>query len=136
MVINDKKTEASVPDEKEVSSRGKSWALPTESQADSWPTPDPVTPRTPVQSFTEMLTSLCLFMFAPLLTPLQAYAKTGKPIAAYCSATLMLAASGLLDGRRATTVWWLSQMFERNFEQVNLCMDAFVENIHCCTQTC
>ena len=64
--------------------------------------------------------------FEGLLTPLQAYAKTGKPIAAYCSATLMLAASGLLDGRRATTVWWLSQMFERNFEQVNLCMDALV----------
>ena len=73
MVINDKKTEASVPEEKEVSSSGKSWALPTESQADSWTTADPVAPGEPVPSFTEMLTSLFLFMFAPLLTPLQAF---------------------------------------------------------------
>lgn len=64
--------------------------------------------------------------FAPLLGPLKAYAETGKPIAAYCSGTLMLAASGLLDNRRATTVWWLSQMFERNFARVNLCMDSLV----------
>ncbi|MCG9714057.1 helix-turn-helix domain-containing protein [Shewanella insulae] len=64
--------------------------------------------------------------FAPLLEPLKVYAETGKPIAAYCSGTLMLAASGLLENRRATTVWWLSQMFERNFARVNLCMDSLV----------
>ncbi|MFV7785649.1 GlxA family transcriptional regulator [Shewanella marisflavi] len=64
--------------------------------------------------------------FLPLLSPLRAYAQTGKPIAAYCSGTLMLATSGLLDNRRATTVWWLSQMFERNFARVKLCMDSLV----------
>ncbi len=71
--------------------------------------------------------------FIPLFEPLRLFATTGKPVAAYCSGTLMLAASGLLNHRTATTVWWLKEMFERNFPQVKLCMDKLVisdEHIH------
>lgn len=69
---------------------------------------------------------LYLTEFKPLFEPLTKFAGSGKPVAAYCSGTLMLAASGLLDGRTATTVWWLKEMFERNFPNINLCMDKLV----------
>lgn len=51
------------------------WA-PAQSQTDAWATPDipkPVTPSEPMPSFTEMLTSLFLFIFAPILKPLKAF---------------------------------------------------------------
>ncbi|MGI2258683.1 GlxA family transcriptional regulator [Shewanella sp. GXUN23E] len=64
--------------------------------------------------------------FAPFVEPLKRYARTGKPIAAYCSGTLVLAATGLLDGVRATTVWWLSELFRRRFPRAELCMDSLV----------
>ncbi len=77
-----------------------------------------VTNRTEFQSY--------LNDFEPLFAPLRLFSATEKPLAAYCSGTLMLAASGLLANRRATTVWWLNEMFERNFKDVNLCMDTLV----------
>lgn len=64
--------------------------------------------------------------FEPLFPPLRLFAKTGKPVMAYCSGTLILAASGLLDGREATTVWWLNDMFQRHFTKVHLRMDKLV----------
>nr|WP_232847129.1 helix-turn-helix domain-containing protein [Shewanella nanhaiensis] len=64
--------------------------------------------------------------FTPLFKPLTLFADSEKPLAAYCSGTMMLAASGLLNGRRATTVWWLSEMFERNFPKVSLCLEHLV----------
>ncbi|MEC4726324.1 helix-turn-helix domain-containing protein [Shewanella sp. D64] len=64
--------------------------------------------------------------FTPLFKPLTLFATSEKPLAAYCSGTMMLAASGLLDGRQATTVWWLSEMFERNFPKVKLSLDRLV----------
>lgn len=97
IVMNEKKTEESAPEEKEVSSSVPSWTpparnedgwisppkpetkktdsswTPPESQANSWSKPKPVTPREPMPSFSEMLTSLFLFIFAPILKPLQAF---------------------------------------------------------------
>ncbi|WP_394204196.1 GlxA family transcriptional regulator [Shewanella waksmanii] len=64
--------------------------------------------------------------FEPFFPALSLYSQAEKPLAAYCSGTLMLAASGLLAHKRATTVWWLNEMFERNFKDVNLCMDTLV----------
>jgi transcriptional regulator GlxA family with amidase domain len=64
--------------------------------------------------------------FQPLFSPLCLFAQTGKPVMAYCSGTLILAASGLLDNREATTVWWLSDMFQRHFSKVHLRMDKLV----------
>lgn len=95
IVVNEQKNEASAPEEKEVNSGGTSWTsltesqieepkkpenkktgsrwAPPESQENSWTTPEPVTPREPMPSFSEMLTSLFLFIFAPILKPLQAF---------------------------------------------------------------
>ena len=44
----------------------------------------------------------------------------GCEIAAACSGTFFLAASGILDGRPATTSWWLAATFRANFPKVNL----------------
>ncbi|MCK8045022.1 helix-turn-helix domain-containing protein [Shewanella sp. 1CM18E] len=66
--------------------------------------------------------------FKPHLDTLRKFATTGKPVAAYCSGTLMLAASGLLDDKKATCVWWLAELFKRSFPQVKLCSEHLVMN--------
>ena len=53
-------------------------------------------------------------------------AAKGAIVAASCSATFVLAASGVLDGRRATTTWWLSSTFAQRFPRVTLCPDRMV----------
>lgn len=53
-------------------------------------------------------------------------AAKGLRVAASCSATFVLAASGVLEGRRATTTWWLGPSFARRFPQVRLASDQMV----------
>ncbi len=55
-------------------------------------------------------------------------AAAGAEIAAACSATFLLAATGLLDGRRATTTWWLAPVFRRMFPLVRIEQDAVLVN--------
>lgn len=50
----------------------------------------------------------------------------GCMIGAYCSATLVLADTGLLDGYQATTSWWLSRVFERRYPKVQVVMEQLV----------
>ncbi|WP_026877648.1 GlxA family transcriptional regulator [Jiangella gansuensis] len=53
----------------------------------------------------------------------------GARIASICSGAFVLAAAGLLDGRRATTHWTCSQAFAERFPQVELDPDVlFVDN--------
>ena len=53
-------------------------------------------------------------------------AERGRHIAASCSAVFHVARAGLLDGRRATTTWWLAPAFRRMFPLVELDADAMV----------
>ncbi|MFN3513821.1 MAG: GlxA family transcriptional regulator [Phenylobacterium sp.] len=50
----------------------------------------------------------------------------GAEIASSCSAVFLVAAAGVLDGRRATTSWWLSPLFRRLYPAVSLDTDAMV----------
>lgn len=53
-------------------------------------------------------------------------AARGVLLAASCSATFVLAASGVLDGREATTTWWLGPTFAQRFPRVTLRTDRMV----------
>ncbi|MBY8821188.1 GlxA family transcriptional regulator [Sphingomonas colocasiae] len=53
-------------------------------------------------------------------TLIRAAATGGAQIASSCTGTLLLASAGLLDGRRATTAWWLAPIFGELFPAVAL----------------
>jgi transcriptional regulator GlxA family with amidase domain len=53
-------------------------------------------------------------------------ARAGALVAASCSATFVLGASGVLDGGRATTTWWLGPVFARRFPRVSLHTERMV----------
>ena len=60
--------------------------------------------------------------------------KQKSTIGSNCTGTFILAQSGLLNGRKATTTWWLEQAFRKRFPEVNLNLQAMVteqDNLIC-----
>lgn len=53
-------------------------------------------------------------------------AAAGAALATSCSGTFLFARAGLLDGRRATTTWWLAPVFARMHPEVTLVSDDLV----------
>ena len=51
---------------------------------------------------------------------LRSWARAGVRIAGACTATFVLASSGILDDGEATTTWWLSPVFRERFPRVAL----------------
>jgi transcriptional regulator GlxA family with amidase domain len=50
----------------------------------------------------------------------------GAALAASCASTFLLAETGLLDGRWATTTWWFAPLFRQRYPAVKLCAEQMV----------
>jgi transcriptional regulator GlxA family with amidase domain len=64
-----------------------------------------------------------------LLAELRAAAERGATVVSLCSGAFVLARAGLLDGRRATTHWFVAERFAAEFPAVHVVPDVlFVED--------
>lgn len=57
---------------------------------------------------------------------LRRFAQGHGILASSCSGSFLLAQAGVLDGRRATTSWWLNALFRKHFPAVEIDTDELV----------
>ncbi|ALS96951.1 GlxA family transcriptional regulator [Lacimicrobium alkaliphilum] len=57
---------------------------------------------------------------------LQQAASSGQLVASHCVGTFALAEAGILEGKRATTCWWMKEVFSRRYPGVEMVMDELV----------
>lgn len=62
----------------------------------------------------------------PMFELLSQASTQGSLIASHCSGTFVMAEAGILDGRQATTCWWLKEVFSDRYPDVQLRMDELV----------
>lgn len=65
---------------------------------------------------------------------LQHYVDHGVPIAANCSGVFLLAETGALNGKSATTAWWLASAFKSRYPEINHLSDTMLvhdEQLYC-----
>ncbi|MBU2882036.1 helix-turn-helix domain-containing protein [Psychrosphaera sp. B3R10] len=67
-----------------------------------------------------------LTKISPLKQDILKCEKNAVPIATFCSSTFIAAEFGLLNGKKATTVWWLVKIFTQKYPQVTLQLDELV----------
>jgi len=67
---------------------------------------------------------------APVVPWMHRWHKRGAEIASVCSGVGLVAASGLLDGRRATTHWGLAARFREMYPKVNWMPELMVTEDH------
>ncbi|HKS73109.1 MAG TPA: helix-turn-helix domain-containing protein [Terriglobales bacterium] len=67
---------------------------------------------------------------APLVPWLRRWHKRGAAIASVCSGVGLVAATGMLDGKRATTHWGLAERFREKYPQVKWMPELMVTEDH------
>lgn len=60
-------------------------------------------------------------------------ADAGLSVVSACNGTLLLAEAGLLDGRRATTSWWLANLVRQRYPEVTLDVEEVMIHDGRCT---